>query len=220
MRPFPLVLSSPSGGGKTTIAKALLAAREDLGYSVSATTRPMRAGEKDGVDYFFLKRDEFERRVKAGDFVESAEYGGHLYGTLKDQVKAIVDAGRHVVLDVEVHGAREVRRLFPDAVLIFVLPPSAQELMARLGGTDGSRAANLGKRLRRAVDELQAATEYDYVVVNTDRTAAIAEVAAILDSECRRPSRNLSLTKHLNELSRDIAALADKHDHATTGPRT
>jgi guanylate kinase len=211
VRPFPLVLSSPSGGGKTTIAKALLAAREDLGYSVSATTRPIRPGEKDGVDYFFLNRDEFERRVKAGEFVEWAEYGGQLYGTLKEQVQAIVDAGHHVVLDVEVHGAREVRRLFPDAVLVFILPPSAQELMARLGGTEGSRAANLGKRLRRAVDELSAATEYDYVVVNTDRTAAIAEVAAILDSECRKPARNPGLTKHVTELARDIAVLADNH---------
>lgn len=212
MRPFPLVLSSPSGGGKTTIARALLAAREDLGYSVSATTRAMRPGEQDGVDYFFLQRRDFEQRVKDGQFVEWAEYGGNLYGTLKDQVQLVVDAGKHVVLDVEIQGARAMRTLFPESVLVFILPPSAQELMQRLGGTTGSRAANLGKRLRHAVEELGAALEYDYVVFNTDRFAAVAEVAAILDSECRRPARNPDLRKQVEELAQDIGALADKHD--------
>jgi guanylate kinase len=212
VRPVPLVLSSPSGGGKTTIARALLAAREDLGYSVSATTRAMRPGEQDGVDYFFLQRRDFEQRVKDGLFVEWAEYGGNLYGTLKDQVQEVIDAGRHVVLDVEIQGARAMRKLFPESVLVFILPPSAQELMQRLGGTSGSRAANLGRRLRHAVEELGAAPEYDYVVFNTDRFAAVAEVAAILDSECRRPARNPGLRKQLEELKQDIAELAEKHD--------
>jgi len=212
VRAFPLVLSSPSGGGKTTIAKALLAAREDMGYSVSATTRQPRPGEQDGVDYFFLSRADFQKRVDAGDFVEWAEYGGQLYGTLKSQVQAVIDAGKHVVLDIEIQGARQMRRLFPDSVLIFILPPSAQELMTRLGGTSGTRAATLGKRLRRAVDELAAASEYDYVVVNTDRFAAVAEVAAILDSECRKPSRNPGLRRHLDELASDIASLAAQHN--------
>lgn len=215
MRPFPLVLSSPSGGGKTTIARALLAAREDLGYSVSATTRAMRPGEQDGVDYFFLQRRDFEQRVKDGLFVEWAEYGGHLYGTLKDQVQQVMDAGRHVVLDVEIQGARAMRTLFPESVLVFILPPSAPELMQRLGGTSGSRAANLGKRLRHAVEELGAALEYDYVVFNTDRFAAVAEVAAILDSECRRPARNPGLREQVEALARDISALAEKHDLRT-----
>jgi guanylate kinase len=215
VRPFPLVLSSPSGGGKTTIARALLAAREDLGYSVSATTRATRPGEQDGVDYFFLQRRDFEQRVKDDLFVEWAEYGGNLYGTLKDQVQEVIDAGRHVVLDVEIQGARAMRKLFPESVLVFILPPSAQELMQRLGGTSGSRAANLGKRLRHAVEELGAATEYDYVVFNTDRFAAVAEVAAILDSECRRPARNPSLRQQVEALARDIGALAEKHDLRT-----
>lgn len=216
MRPFPLVLSSPSGGGKTTIAKALLAAREDMGYSVSATTRQPRPGEQDGVDYFYLARADFERRVKQGDFVEWAEYGGQLYGTLKSQVQTVMDAGRHVVLDIEIQGARQMRSLFPDSVLIFILPPSAQELMARLGGASGTRGPNLGRRLRRAVDELAAATEYDYVVVNTDRFAAVAEVAAILDSECRKPSRNPGLRQQLDELARDIGQLAEQYQDVRT----
>lgn len=209
MTPFPLVLSSPSGGGKTTIAKSLLAAREDLGYSVSATTRAPRAGETDGKDYFFLKRPEFERRVKQGAFVEWAEYGGQLYGTLTAQLAQVMASGRHVVLDIEIHGAREVKRLYPEAVLVFIVPPSAQELMRRLGGPTGSRAANLESRLRRAVEELASASWYEYVVVNADRTTAVAEVAAILDAEARRPARNPDLMTQLGELARDVAALAD-----------
>jgi guanylate kinase len=204
---FPLVLSSPSGGGKTTIARSLLAAREDLGYSISATTRPPRPDEQNARDYFFLSRKEFEKRVAAGEFIEHAEYGGNLYGTLKSQVESVMASGRHVVLDIEIHGAREVKRLFPESVLVFIIPPSADELLRRLGGTTGSRAANLEQRLKRAVDELSEAPDYDYVVVNTDRTAAVAEVAAILDAECHRPKRNAELIEQIRQLGRDITAM-------------
>lgn len=210
MKPFPLVLSSPSGGGKTTIAKALLAARDDLGYSISATTRPMRPGEEDGKDYFFLKRKVFEAKVAAGEFVEWAEYGGQLYGTLKAQLQAVMDAGQHVVLDIEIQGAREVKRLFHDAVLVFIVPPSADELLKRLGGTTGTRAATLEQRLQRAVVELNEASQYDYVVVNADRTEATAEVASILDAESRRPRHNPELSEQLGQLGRDITALLDR----------
>ncbi len=210
MKPFPLVLSAPSGGGKTTIAKALLAAREDLGYSVSATTRAPRSGELEGRDYFFLARDEFERRVRADEFVEWAEYGGELYGTLKEQLSSVLASGRHCVLDIEIQGAREVQRQYPDAVLVFIVPPSAQELLDRLGGLRGSRAASLERRVRRAVEELAEALEYDYVVVNADRTEALADVAAILDAEARRTRRNPELEQELAGLSRDLAAIADR----------
>ena len=210
MKPFPLVLSSPSGGGKTTIAKALLDARDDLGYSVSATTRRMRPGEVEGKDYFFLNRKDFEQKVKAGEFVEWAEYGGELYGTLKAQLQAVIDGGRHVVLDIEIQGAREVKRLFHDAVLVFIVPPSADELLKRLGGTTGTRAANLEQRMRRAVVELNEALQYDYVVVNADRTEAVADVAAILDAESRRPKHNPDLSEQLGQLGRDVLVLLDQ----------
>lgn len=210
MKPFPLVLSSPSGGGKSTIAQAMLAAREDLGYSTSATTRKPRPGEVDGKDYFFLPRKEFEARVAAGEFVEHAEYGGQLYGTLKSQLEAVMASGRHVVLDIEIQGAREVKHLFHDAVLVFIVPPSADELMKRLGGKSGTRAANLEARLQRAVVELNEALQYDYVVVNADRTEAVAEVAAILDAECRRPQHNPEMAEQLAELGRDITAMLGK----------
>jgi guanylate kinase len=207
--PFPLVLSSPSGGGKTTIARALLAAREDVGYSVSATSRPPRPGETDGHDYFFLPRKEFRRRVEAGEFVEWAEYGGELYGTLVSQLETILGSGKHCVLDVEIHGAKAIRARHPEAVLVFVVPPSAQELMARLGGMTGTRAASLLKRLRRAVEELGHAVDYDYVVVNADRTEALADISAIMDSEASRPARNPDLQHHMSALSGEIAAIAD-----------
>ena len=210
MKPFPLVLSSPSGGGKTTIAKALLDARDDLGYSVSATTRRMRPGEVEGKDYFFLNRKDFEQKVKAGEFVEWAEYGGELYGTLKAQLQAVIEGGRHVVLDIEIQGAREVKRLFHDAVLVFIVPPSADELLKRLGGTTGTRAANLEQRMRRAVVELNEALQYDYVVVNADRTEAVADVAAILDAESRRPKHNPDLSEQLGQLGRDVLVLLDQ----------
>lgn len=210
MKPFPLVLSAPSGGGKTTIAKALLAARDDLGYSVSATTRKPRPGEEDGRDYHFLTRAEFQRRVQAGAFVEWAEYGGELYGTLRAEVLAVLDSGRHVVLDIEIRGARAMRSLFPNSVLVFIVPPSADALMQRLGGRAGSRADSLTRRLRHAVEELAEAPLYDYVVVNADRTEALADVAAILDAETRRPARNPDLNIELDELAHAIGALATR----------
>lgn len=215
MTAFAVVLSAPSGGGKTTIARALLAAREDLGYSVSATTRAPRPGEQEGRDYFFLGRDEFARRVDAGEFVEWAEYGGELYGTLRAQMDAVLASGRHVVLDIEIQGARAVRKLFPDAVLVFIVPPSAEELLRRLGGVQGSRSASLVRRLRRAIEELTEAREYDYVVVNADRTEAVAEVATILDAESRRPRRNAALDEDLAMLGREIGALADRIEQST-----
>jgi guanylate kinase len=215
VNPFPLVLSAPSGGGKTTIARALLSAREDLGYSVSATTRPPRPGEENGKHYFFVSRDEFRRRVKAGEFLEWAEYGGQQYGTLKAQLDEVLASGRHAVLDIEIQGARAVRKLYANAVLVFIVPPSADELMKRLGGTAGTRAATLQRRLRRAVEELTEALKYDYVVVNAERTEAVAEVAAILDAECRRPGRNPELKDDLEELGSEIRALADSLDTAT-----
>ncbi|HLB36573.1 MAG TPA: guanylate kinase [Gemmatimonadales bacterium] len=207
MTPFLLILSSPSGAGKTTITKALLAAREDLGFSVSATTRSPRPGEADGVDYYFLTPGEFERRRAAGAFLEWAEYGGQRYGTLAAEVDRVLGQGRHVILDIEVQGARQVRERRPDVVSIFVLPPSVEELVARLGGRGTDRPADLEQRLRRAVDELGEAHHYDYLVVNDDRTQAVAEVAAIIDAESRRTSRQASSLERIQELRRGLTEL-------------
>jgi guanylate kinase len=219
--PFLLVLSAPSGGGKTTIAKKLLQGRDDLGYSVSATTRPMRKGERDGEDYHFLTRAEFERRQRKGDFIESATYAGELYGTLKSEIDRIFGEGRHAVLDVEIEGARQIRRTMPNALLVFVLPPSAHELMKRLTGRNTEDPAVIKRRVLRAAEELAAVAEYDYVVVNEDLVAAVSQVAAILEAESRRVGRRTELPGVVERLQRDVvkaAARIGKVDSSTKTP--
>lgn len=208
MTPFLLVLSAPSGAGKTTIARTLIAARDDVGFSISATTRAPRDGERDGVDYVFLSPAEFQRRVDAGDFLEWAEYGGNRYGTLQSEVDRVLAEGRHVVLDIEVQGARQVRERCQNTVSVFILPPSARALLERLGGRKTEREPEMAKRLRLALEELGEASAYDYVITNTDRAQAVAEVAAILDAESHRPRRNPDLNTTLGALVRDIADLA------------
>ncbi|GBD33213.1 Guanylate kinase [bacterium HR33] len=210
MTPFLLILSSPSGAGKTTIARALLAARDDVGYSISATTRPPRPGEKDGVDYYFVTEDEFRRKRDAGEFLEWAEYSGYLYGTLRSEVDRVLASGKHVVLDIDVQGARAIRERRDDVVSIFILPPSVEELLARLGGRGGNPPADLERRLRRAVEEVECAAEYDYIIVNADRTQAVAEVAAILEAEGRKTSRQADLLAGLGRFQRELIQAADR----------
>ncbi len=212
MRPFLLILSAPSGAGKTTVAKALLSAREDLAYSVSATTRPPRDGERDGIDYHFLPEDEFRRRRDAGDFLEWAEYNGCLYGTLRDEIRRTWDDGRHAVLDIDVQGARQMREKHDDeceVVSIFILPPSAEVLLARLRGRGPADPDKLRGRLIRARAELEEASEYDYIVVNEDRTQVVSEVAAIIDAESRRTCRVEALEENLLELRQGLTAVVD-----------
>ena len=210
MKPFLLVLSSPSGGGKTSIAKNLLQGRDDLGYSVSATTRPRREGERDGVDYHFVAHEEFVRRREAGEFVESATYGGHLYGTLRSEIERLFARGRHAVLDIEIEGARQIRRSFPNSLHLFVLPPSAEVLVGRLRGRNTEPPEVLRARIARAGAELDAVAEYDYAIVNDNLVVAVAQVAAILDAEARRVSRQETLVPFLNRLKRDVVEAAGK----------
>lgn len=204
MRPFLLVLSSPSGGGKSTIARHLLSAREDLGYSVSATTRAPRPNEQDGVDYHFIPAAEFTRRVDAGEFVEWAEYGGSKYGTLRAEVDRVMSGGQSVVLDIEVAGARQVRKAFPESVHVFVLPPSGTALAQRLRMRRTDDAAAQARRLAIAKEEIGAAGEYDYVVVNDDLVTAVAQVAAILDAEGRRANRMTDLEETVARLRQEL----------------
>ena len=205
-----LVLSSPSGGGKTTIAKRLLELRKDLGYSVSATTRPVRNGEKDGVDYHFISRSDFERRLSQHEFIEWAEYGAQLYGTLKREIDRIFASGRHAVLDIDIEGARQIRRNFSNSLQVFVLPPSAEVLVERLTRRNTENPELLRKRLTRASDELAAAAEYDYAVVNEDLNTAVGQIAAILDGKADdcRVSRQPDLPARIGRLQRDVAQAA------------
>ena len=130
--PVPVILASPSGGGKTSIAHQLLASRKDVGYSVSCTTRPPRQGEVDGRDYYFLSVEKFNERKKKNEFAESATVHGHLYGTLRKEVERVLASGRNVIMDIDVQGTKQFARAFPESMLIFILPPSAETLIARL----------------------------------------------------------------------------------------
>ncbi len=210
MRPLLLVLSSPSGGGKTSIARQLLNARADVGYSVSATTRAPRRDEEDGRDYHFLARPEFERRLAAGEFVEHAAYGGQLYGTLRSEIDRIFAARKHAVLDIEVDGARQIREAVPGAVQVFVLPPTGRELIRRLEGRRTEDRLAMRRRLDRADEELAAVGEYDYAIVNDNLDHAVARVSAILDAEAERVARQDGLSEFVTGLRREIQRARDQ----------
>jgi guanylate kinase len=210
VKPFLLVLSAPSGGGKTTIAKMLLQGRDDLGYSVSATTRPQRPGERDGVDYHFINRDEFVRRQEKGEFLEWATYSGELYGTLKSEIERIFAQGRHAVLDVEIEGARQIRKNFRNSLLLFVLPPSADALVQRLVGRKTEDPALVRERILRAADELAVVSEYDYAILNEDLVVAVAQVAAILEAESWRVTRQDTMPEFIERLRLDVVRAAEK----------
>jgi len=183
VNPTVVVLSSPSGGGKTTIAKRLLTDwPAEFGYSVSATTRAPRAGEVDGQAYHFLGPDEFDARIRRGEFLEWAEYAGERYGTLKAEVDRVLASGRHVVLDIEIQGARAVRRAYPrpGSVAIFILPPSAPALVSRLTFRRTDRIGKIRERLDIARGEVLESKTYDYVVVNDQLDLAVRAVADIV----------------------------------------
>jgi guanylate kinase len=180
---FPVILSSPSGGGKTTIARALLAQRRDVGYSVSCTTRRPREGEVDGVDYFFLTPDEFELSATRGEFAEWAMVHGQRYGTLKREVERVLSSGKHVIMDIDVQGARQLADAFPSSTLVFLLPPSADVLVERLRNRRSEGPEALIRRLKTAVEELQAVSMYHYMVTNDRLDVAVARVSAIIDAE-------------------------------------
>ena len=181
--PFPVVLSSPSGAGKTTIAKALLKERQDVGYSISCTTRPPRPGEVEGKDYYFLDRAEFVRRIEEGAFAESAEVHGSLYGTLKAEIERVLGAGRHVLMDIDIQGAALIRQAFPAVVTIFILPPSGEVMLDRLRKRKTESKEAIVRRLESALRELQAIEQYEYVVVNDVLEESVSRVAAIIDAE-------------------------------------
>ena len=176
------MITGPSGVGKGTLIRGLLARAPELGLSVSATTRAPRPGEEEGVDYHFLTPDEFEAKVKAGDFVEHAEYSGNRYGTLRSELERRLKDGAGVVLEIEVQGARQVRAAMPDAVAVFIAPPSLDALRARLVGRGTDSPDQVDARLETAERELEAQPEFAHVVVNDRLEEATDELVSIVRS--------------------------------------
>ncbi|MBK6488807.1 MAG: guanylate kinase [Gemmatimonadetes bacterium] len=215
MNPFPLILSSPSGGGKTTIARMLLDRREDLGYSISCTTRAPRNGEVQGQDYHFLSRDDFVSRRARGEFAESAEVHGNLYGTLRSEVDRVFSAGRHVVMDIDIQGARQFVAAYPESVLVFLLPPSAETLLGRLMGRNTESPEAVLRRLKGARDELAAVGSYQYVVVNDALDQAFVQVASIIDAETVRHRRVPLLEDRVRQLVDGLDREITKYARAT-----
>ncbi|WP_151973690.1 guanylate kinase [Erythrobacter sp. EC-HK427] len=197
------ILSSPSGTGKTTIARRLLAEDADIAMSVSVTTRPPRPGEVDGVDYHFIDEAEFQRMVEAGELVEWAEVFGNNYGTPKAQIKAGLKEGCDFLFDIDWQGTQQLyQRMETDVVRVFLLPPSIDELEERLRGRATDSDAVIESRMARARNEISHWDGYDYVVVNDDIDACFAKVRMILEAERMRRARQTGLVDFTRNLMR------------------
>ena len=212
MKPRIVVLSAPSGGGKTTIARAVREKYPDrFGFSVSATTRGPRPEERDGVDYNFQTRTQFLEGVGAGKFLEYAEYAGELYGTPKDEVEKVLKAGKHVLLDIEVEGARQVRDQYPypRSVSIFILPTDPRVLLERLHQRKSESIEQIRWRLERAEYELQQSTLFDRWIRNDDLDIAVAEVVSIAD-DARGRTREKKDFEWITNYGRGLQAEAQR----------
>lgn len=176
-----IVVSAPSGCGKSTVLHALMQMRSNLKFSVSATTRAPRAGEVDGVDYFFVSREKFRQMVEENAFLEHAEYAGNCYGTPIGPINEQLEKGCDVYLDIDVQGAMQVKKLRPDTLMIFMMPPSFEELERRLTSRGTDRAEVILERLERAKEECRLSDQYDFVVVNDDVARVTDEVNAIIN---------------------------------------
>lgn len=196
-----IVLSSPSGAGKSTIARMLLDADREVTMSVSATTRPMRPGEEDGIDYHFVDESEFDRMIAANEFVEWAFVFGHRYGTPKAPVKQSLRKGRDILFDIDWQGARQLEPDFGEhLVTIFLLPPSMAELEERLLNRRTDSDGVIADRMRRAADEIDHWAEYEYVLVNRDLDSCLEQVCAIVSAERSKRVRQTDLVDFVREL--------------------
>ena len=177
-----VIVSAPSGAGKTSLARALAESTANVGVSVSHTTRPAREGERDGKDYFFVSRAVFKRMIRDGEFLEHANVFDHLYGTARIPVEAAVAAGQSIVLDIDWQGARKVRAVMPEALSVFILPPSLGELEQRLVDRGQDTSEVIRRRMQDAVSEISHYPEFDYVLVNQDFQTALEELQGVLQA--------------------------------------
>jgi len=192
-----VIISAPSGAGKSTLIKRLLAAFPSLGFSVSYTTRAPRAGEKHGRDYFFVSRKVFQRMIARQEFVEWADVYGHFYGTARKQLEAAQEAGRDILLDIDVQGHQQVRERLPEAVSVFILPPSYRELSRRLRDRHSDAPEEIARRLQTARQEISRWPEYDYLVVNERLSDAARALQAIMRAARFRRSNQMERAKKI-----------------------
>lgn len=185
-----IVVSGFSGAGKGTLMNRLIQEYDSYALSISATTRAPRAGEENGREYFFLNKEEFEKRIDAGGFIEYACYCDNYYGTPKDYVQEQLEAGKNVVLEIEIQGAMKIKKLFPTALLLFVMPPDVAELERRLNGRGTETCEVVDKRIKRAVEEAEGIEGYDYILVNDDLETCVKQLHEIVEAARCAPYRN------------------------------
>jgi guanylate kinase len=188
--PLVIILSAPSGSGKTTMVNMLLDRLGGVERSVSYTTRAPREGETRGKDYIFVPDEEFDKRLEEGDFLESEQNFDNRYGTSRQQVRETLGEGKDIILSIDVKGARTIKKIFPESISVFVMPPSEKELTERLAGRNTEDKEQLDMRLREARKELEAAEQYDYMIINDDLDKAVDELKAIIEQE-RANRRNI-----------------------------
>jgi len=197
------IVSAPSGAGKTSLVGALLASTPDIALSISYTTRPPRPGEVNGRDYHFVSRETFTAMSGRGDFLESAEIYGHLYGTSQTWIKAETASGHDILLEIDWQGAEQVRRVFPDCIGIFILPPSIQALEDRLKGRGKDSEEVIARRMQAARDEISHVAEFDYVIINNKLDEAMQQLRSVVVAARVRRDRQLALHQALiNQLKR------------------
>lgn len=196
-----IVISGFSGAGKGTLVKALLKKYDNYALSISMTTRKPREGERDGVEYFFTDRERFEETIRQNGLIEYAQYCGNYYGTPRAYVERQMQAGNNVILEIEIQGASKIKEQFPESLLIFVTPPSAEELKRRLVSRGTESSDVIEKRLARASEESEGMEAYDYIVVNDDLDICVEEVHQLVEASRRAPVRREAFIKEIrNEL--------------------
>ncbi|WP_326909280.1 guanylate kinase [Sedimentibacter sp. MB31-C6] len=195
-----IVISGPSGSGKGTICKRLLKQMKDISISVSATTRKPRVGEVEGVNYYFIDKKEFEKRIEQNKFLEYAKVYGNYYGTPKEKALEQIESGNDVILEIDIQGALQVKDNYPDGVFIFIMPPSLRELKNRIEGRGTDSKEVIAKRMESACEELNYAFQYDYVVLNDEVEAATDKIRHIISAEKNKAIRNKTLINRIKEV--------------------
>ncbi len=199
-----VVVSGFSGAGKGTVIKELMKKYDNYALSVSMTTRAPRSGEVDGLDYFFVSREEFKEKINSGGLLEHASYCDNFYGTPRSYVEEKISTGNDVVLEIEIQGALKVKRKFPQAVLVFVMPPSAEELKKRLFSRATESPENIEKRMQRASKEAVGIEEYDYILINDDLQECVENLHATIQGSKNVPSRNKELINKVRKELKDL----------------